>query len=69
MRIEPGPVECSAMMEIVYICVVQYGSFQPHVATAIKDINFKLSSIKFNLILNTHMARRYRIGQHRSTLY
>ena len=37
-------------MEIGYICVIQYGSFQPHVATAIKGINFNFSSIKFNLI-------------------
>lgn len=55
MRIERCPIECSVMMEIIYICVIQYGSYQPHVATAIKDINFNLNSIKFNLISYSHM--------------
>lgn len=55
MRTELDPVEYSAVVEIVCICVAQYDSFQPHVASAIKDINFNLMTINFNLILNRHM--------------
>lgn len=55
MTTERRSIECSVMMEIIYIRVIQYGSFQRHVATAAKDINFNLSSIKFNLISYSHM--------------
>lgn len=42
-------------MKMFYICAVQDGSHQPHVATVTEELNFKFYFILINFYLNSHI--------------